>query len=127
MDTASPYMTVSDVAAYLRVKAKTVYGWAGKGKIPAVKLNGLLRFRRDEIDSWAKSCEEASHRLMTLPKERRSRGGTAHSIPPSGDIERILDRAKNEVLHSRPGEARPAVKSKVSRNETGKETTDGAV
>ncbi|MBI3393782.1 MAG: helix-turn-helix domain-containing protein [Nitrospirae bacterium] len=110
MDTASPYMTVQDVAAYLRVKPKTIYAWAGEGRIPAVKLNGLLRFRRAEIDSWAESCERSSGRLATLPQGGRSRGGTARSIPPSGGIERIIDRVKNEVLHSRLGEARPAVK-----------------
>ena len=110
MDNESPYMTVQDVAAYLRVKPKTIYAWAGEGRIPAVKLNSLLRFKRDEIDSWAKSCERPSRRVTTLPQERRSRNRTGHSIPPSGGIERIIDRAKREVLHSRLGEARPAVK-----------------
>ena len=57
MDMVSPYMTVQDVAAYLRVKPKTIYAWASERRIPTVKLNGLLRFRREEIEAWAKSSE----------------------------------------------------------------------
>ncbi len=104
MTAVSPYMTVAEVADHLRVKPKTIYAWAAEGRIPAVKLNGLLRFRRDEIDSWAKSCERPAQRLTTLPQERRSPRGPGRGIPPSGGIERIIDRARREVLNSRPGE-----------------------
>ncbi len=133
MDIVGPFMTVQDVADHLRVKPKTVYAWASEGRIPAVKLNGLLRFRRDEIDAWTKSCEKPALRLTTLPQERRSRGGTGRGIPPAGGIERIIDRARREVLgkqaalsspagvvYTSAGEARPAVKP-------GKEGDDGAL
>ncbi len=104
MDIVGPFMTVQDVADHLRVKPKTIYAWAAEGRIPAVKLNGLLRFRRDEIDSWAKSCERPAQRLTTLPQERQSPRGPGRGIPPAGGIERIIDRARREVLNSRPGE-----------------------
>ncbi|MBI1864894.1 MAG: helix-turn-helix domain-containing protein [Nitrospirae bacterium] len=95
-------MTVSDVAAYLKVKPKTVYAWAGEGKIPAVKIHGLLRFRHEEIEAWAKSFERPATPAPKFPG--RPSGGSRT------DIDRIVDRARREVLRSRPGEARPAVK-----------------
>jgi excisionase family DNA binding protein len=45
-------MTVDEVAAYLRVKKRTVYNWVKKGKIPAVKTVGQWRFKKERIDSW---------------------------------------------------------------------------
>lgn len=48
-------MTVEEVAAYLRVKPSTVYDWAKRGKIPAVKIGRLWRFESEEIEAWVKS------------------------------------------------------------------------
>jgi len=45
-------MTLPDVAKYLQVKERTVYSWTQSEKIPAVKLNGVWRFRKSEIDEW---------------------------------------------------------------------------
>ena len=102
MDMVSPYMTVQDVAAYLRVKPKTIYAWASERRIPTVKLNGLLRFRREEIEAWAKSSER---RATPAPAALGRASGGSRT-----DIDRIVDHARREVLGSRLGEARPAVK-----------------
>jgi len=45
-------MTLEDVAKYLKVKPQTIYIWAQKGTIPAVKLGKEWRFRKDVIDEW---------------------------------------------------------------------------
>ena len=45
-------MTLEEVAKYLKMKPQTIYLWAQKGNIPAVKLGKEWRFRRDVIDEW---------------------------------------------------------------------------
>lgn len=45
-------LTVSEIAAYLRIKEKTAYRLAGEGKLPAFKVGGSWRFRRAEIEQW---------------------------------------------------------------------------
>lgn len=52
--TADPLqlLTVAEVAALLHVSPKTLYAWVTAGKFPALKLNGALRFRRDEVKAF---------------------------------------------------------------------------
>lgn len=45
-------MTIQEVAKYLRVSERTIYGWASKGQIPCGKLGSIWRFKRSEIESW---------------------------------------------------------------------------
>ena len=45
-------LTISDVASYLKVTEKTLYGLAQKGDLPGFKVGGQWRFRRTAIDSW---------------------------------------------------------------------------
>jgi DNA binding domain, excisionase family len=45
-------MTVSEVAAYLRIKEKTAYRLVAEGKLPGFKVGGSWRFMRDEIEQW---------------------------------------------------------------------------
>ena len=52
------FMTVRQVAAYLQVNEKKVYGLVQEGKIPATKLTGTWLFPRDLVDQW---LLESSH------------------------------------------------------------------
>jgi len=45
-------LTIADVSALLQVPEKTLRQWVFKGSIPNIKLNGLLRFDRIEIQKW---------------------------------------------------------------------------
>lgn len=45
-------MTIDDLARYLKVTRRTIYEWLKLHKIPAVKLIGQWRFRKDKIDAW---------------------------------------------------------------------------
>ena len=51
-------MTIDDVADYLRITRRTIYEWLKTNKIPAIKLVGQWRFKRDKIDAW---LENHSH------------------------------------------------------------------
>ena len=48
-------MTIKELAKYLKVKQSTVYNWINNKRIPALKMVGLWRFKRSEIDEWIKS------------------------------------------------------------------------
>lgn len=45
-------MTIDDLAHYLKVKPRTIYEWLRRKKIPATKVIGQWRFRRERIDKW---------------------------------------------------------------------------
>jgi len=49
------WMTIEEVAGYLRVSRDWVYKMAQKEEIPAYKIGGLWRFKREEIDKWTES------------------------------------------------------------------------
>ena len=48
----SGLMTIEDLADYLKVTRRTIYEWLKTNKIPAIKLVGQWRFKRDKIDAW---------------------------------------------------------------------------
>ncbi len=50
--TKEDLMTLDDLALYLKVSRRTIYEWLKAGKVPAVKLIGQWRFKKDKIDSW---------------------------------------------------------------------------
>ncbi|UCB57653.1 MAG: helix-turn-helix domain-containing protein [Candidatus Omnitrophota bacterium] len=52
------YMTIKELARYLKVKQSTVYNWVNNERIPASKVVGQWRFRRNEIDSWVKDSKK---------------------------------------------------------------------
>lgn len=45
-------MTIEELADYLKVSRRTIYEWLKEQKIPAVKLIGQWRFKKEKIDSW---------------------------------------------------------------------------
>ena len=48
------FLTLQEVADYLRVTTKTIYRLLGKGKIPAIKVGRQWRFDKSAIDKWIK-------------------------------------------------------------------------
>lgn len=56
--TQNNLMTIEDLADYLRITRRTIYEWLKTNKIPAIKLVGQWRFKKDKIDAW---LENHSH------------------------------------------------------------------
>lgn len=48
-------INVDELADYLRLKKQTIYNWLHQGKISGIKVGGVWRFDRREIDDWLKS------------------------------------------------------------------------
>jgi excisionase family DNA binding protein len=45
-------LTLKQIAQLLKVADKTVYTMAQNNELPAFKVRGQWRFRRDDIDRW---------------------------------------------------------------------------
>ena len=48
-------MTLKEVAKYLGVHEMTVYRLLKAGKVPATKVGGQWRFKKDMLDEWLTS------------------------------------------------------------------------
>ena len=46
---------VDELADYLKLKKQTIYNWLNQGRISGIKVGGVWRFDRREIESWLKS------------------------------------------------------------------------
>lgn len=48
-------LDVDDLAKYLKLKKQTIYNWLCQGKLSGIKIGGVWRFDKQEIDKWLKS------------------------------------------------------------------------
>src|SRR4051794_6860355 len=92
-------LTVKDIAARLQVREKTIYSWASQGKIPSLKIHGVIRFEENEIDEWLHRCH-APTKLALKPARNQRHGSRKEGI----NI--LVERAKRSVYNA-PGGTRP--------------------
>ena len=52
---------IDELADYLRLRKQTIYNWLHEGKISGMKVGGVWRFDRKEIDTWLKSRRRMAH------------------------------------------------------------------
>ena len=45
-------LKISEAAELLGISTRTLYAWSASGRVPSVKINGVLRFEADEINEW---------------------------------------------------------------------------
>jgi excisionase family DNA binding protein len=57
-DDPEQLLDVSEAAALLHVKTKTLYAWVSRNKIPYRKICSLVRFHRGELIEWAKGQKQ---------------------------------------------------------------------
>jgi len=48
-------LSVEDLATYLNLKKQTIYNWLSQNKLSGMKVGGVWRFDKQEIDIWLKS------------------------------------------------------------------------
>lgn len=51
----SRLMDIDELANYLRLQKQTIYNWLHQGKIAGIKVGGVWRFDRRDVDNWLKS------------------------------------------------------------------------
>lgn len=53
-------INIDELAEYLALKKQTIYNWLSDGKISGIKIGGVWRFDRKEVDVWLKSRTRVS-------------------------------------------------------------------
>jgi excisionase family DNA binding protein len=90
------YLDVKELSRYLNIKPSTLYAWASQGKLPSLKVHGLLRFDKGEIDDWLAGFQkESQNHIVSLPVNKNQ------------DIDLYIARAKREAYNVSRGETRP--------------------
>ena len=46
------YLTLNELADYIKVSKSTAYKWCSNGQIPYIKTGKLLLFKKEDIDKW---------------------------------------------------------------------------
>jgi PTS system nitrogen regulatory IIA component len=55
MDTYDKWLTIDELASYIKMSRTKLYGMAQRGEVPASKIGNQWRFDREEIDQWMKA------------------------------------------------------------------------
>lgn len=86
-------LTIRDLAQQLQIKPATLYAWAASGKIPCLKIHGVLRFDPKSVQDWLTSF---TARPEPMPLQLR--------VQDQGDsVDDVIARAKRAVYTSRRG------------------------
>jgi excisionase family DNA binding protein len=97
------FLDVRGLSRYLNIKPSTLYAWVAQGRIPALKIHGLVRFQRAAIDQWVESF-----RALPASASLASRPVLAGKIGrDSSSLETIIARARQQAYNPRHGETRP--------------------
>ena len=87
-------MDIKCLSEYLKIKPSTLYAWAAKRRIPCLRIHGLIRFRKEEIDLWMESFRSRIGEKTI---------GALHSRD-TRDIDSLIENAKRQVSNSDRGE-----------------------
>jgi len=98
-------MDVKEVSAWLNLKPSTLYLWVAQGKIPALKIHGVIRFERDAIEQWMRAFQ-TSHEIPSSQTVLPSRPAP---IQPGrrrriDNVDALIARAKAEAYSPSPGD-----------------------
>jgi excisionase family DNA binding protein len=55
---------IDELADYLKLKRQTIYNWLHQGKISGIKVGGVWRFDRKDVDLWLKSKRRLSKDII---------------------------------------------------------------
>ena len=58
------FLSINELSEYLGIKPKTLYSWVAKGVLPHYRIEGLIRFKKQEIDLKMNSCKVEEDILM---------------------------------------------------------------
>ncbi|MFZ5998034.1 MAG: helix-turn-helix domain-containing protein [Nitrospirota bacterium] len=67
-------LTIKEVSDLLAVKPKTLYSWAEQKLIPALKLNGSVRFEQAALKHWLEK-QRTEYNLHTRSRQMPQKGG----------------------------------------------------
>ncbi len=105
-------LTAEDVAAMINCGPSTIYEWAKSGRIPSLKLNGLVRFVPEEVQAWIqKHRQQASNpgNLLGHLSQRVSGLNVDTMIRKAVDSEKKRNYNLSSKGKARPNQAQKGV------------------
>lgn len=95
-DTNSPYLTLTEAAAYLRLNTRTLDNMRGRGVGPIYcKHGGRVVYHRDDLDTWSKSSRRHSS------SEKAREVSAAHAARSDSSVVEIAGSSR-EALADQP-------------------------
>lgn len=100
-------LTVNEVAEYLRMNPMTIYRLAQQGKIPASKVLGCWRFKRNEIEAWLNAQEFQPSKMLVIDddpligstiKNAFEKKHTITAVETARDALAVLEREKFNLI-----------------------------
>ncbi len=99
-------LTAEDVAAMINCGPSTIYEWAKSGRIPSLKLNGLVRFVPEEVQEWILKKRQSAFKPGQKSLNQVSKHLTGMNV--NTIISNTIDGEKKKNYNFSPkGEARP--------------------
>lgn len=75
--TQMKYLTLNELAEYIKMSKSTIYKWCSKGLIPYIKTGKNLLFKKEVIDLWldqfnVPTKEQVGQNIFKLLKQKPS-------------------------------------------------------
>lgn len=59
--TKQQLIDIDELANYLKLRRQTIYNWLHQKKISGIKIGGVWRFNKKDIDEWLKTKYHKTH------------------------------------------------------------------
>jgi len=68
------YLTIDELADYLKLNKQTIRRWVHNHEIPYHKIRRVVRFRVSEVEKWIDSAEPPNGGALIIPIGKRPKG-----------------------------------------------------
>jgi excisionase family DNA binding protein len=116
------FLKIEELAEYLNIKVKTLYAMTASTDIPHYRIGKLIRFSKEEIDEWLKSCkngnkpEAGQHKIKT----NRKKSSTLFNNHVDKITRNIIEKETNKYYSTDNGKS-----DRIEAQE--KETNNGSI
>ncbi|MEI6610693.1 MAG: helix-turn-helix domain-containing protein [Deltaproteobacteria bacterium] len=97
------FWDIADLSSYLKVKVKTIY--AMTSGIPHYRVGKLIRFRKQEIDSWMESNRGKAFDGINKSKNIKIKNTDKGNIIIDKLIRKAIDQSNKEVYNPNHGKS----------------------
>lgn len=97
------FWDIADLSAYLKIKIKTLYAMISD--IPHYRVGKLIRFKKDEIDSWMQNKKEKTFDEINEATASKSKPPNKGITPVDKLIRKAIDQSKQEVYNPAHGKS----------------------
>lgn len=97
------FWDIEDLSNYLKVKVKTIYAMISD--IPHYRVGKLIRFRKQEIDSWMENNKGKAHHGKDKSTNIREKQSNRGNISIDQLIRNTIDQTKDEVYTPEHGKS----------------------